>query len=80
MKFFQEKVKLFNQMNLFEIILFGVTIACLGILVGYCLSSVLTNSIFVCWSISVVGCAYFISYFFINDKQLHNQKKSKKRA
>ncbi|MDO5561739.1 MAG: hypothetical protein Q4G02_03145 [bacterium] len=79
MKFFQEKVNLFNKMNLFEIILFSITAACLGILVGYSLSTILTNSIFVCWSISVVGCAYFISYFFVTDKQLRQKNNSKKR-
>lgn len=61
---------LVQQMNLFEVFFFDVVIFSVGVLLGNLLSPVLTNSLYVFFTIAVVGCAYFISYFFVSTKPI----------
>lgn len=70
----------FRQMNLFEIILFKLAIFSVGVLLGNSLSPVLTNSLYIFLIFAVIGSAYFVSYFFINDspKQISVSKATKK--
>ncbi len=57
-----------REMNLFEIIFLNLTVVSFGILLGNALSPVLTSSLFVFLIISIVGIAYFFSFFLIEVK------------